>query len=130
MAKSKVIERPVIDGEPKTVVTTQFYPSGHLPAKVSVDDIKTHLTDIDMVFKNYPIPGGETSFPDEPHLRTCDRYYPASKFGPVFLDEPFFDDELEDCKRKADVIRKSGVKYIILSKDCDLQSAMEQIGAV
>lgn len=115
------------DTSPKTF-THKPLSNGMIPAKISLDDLKEYISDVDLSFKNYPFPGCMEAFPHQPAMRTCDRYYPAGKNGPVFVDEPMFDEEIKLCEEKAKHIRKSGAKYIILTKETDLHSALEQIG--
>ena len=125
--QSAKIEKEITHTSPQTFAHKSLS-NGIQPAKLSIDEIREHISDVPMSFKNYPFPGAKELFPPQPQLHTVDRYYPLGKYGPTFLDEPMFPEDEKLCEQKAAPLRKMGVKYIVLTKETDLFSAMSQLG--
>ena len=126
---AKIISKEMVQGSPTTFAHKPLSPN--VPVQLSVDQIKEHITTHDTCFKNYSYPKAQELFPHEPAKWSVDRYYPLTRKeigGPVFMDQPMYADDLKICEKKAEHFKRLGLKYIILKKDTDLQSAMEQLG--
>ncbi len=134
MAKSvqvgaKNLNKDMVQGSPSTFAHKPLSPN--VPVQLSPDQIKEHIITHDTCFKNYAYPQAQKLFPYQPQYWSVDRYYPLTKKeigGPVYLDQPMYEDDVKICEIKAKHLKKLGVKYIILKKETDLQSAMEQLG--
>jgi len=133
MAKStqvgaKQINKPM--GESATTFAHRPL-NGQKPPQISPDQIREYITTHNTCFKNYAYPDADKLFPNQPAFWTCDRYYPLTRKeigGPVYMDQPQYADDLALCEKKAVHLKNLGVKYIILTKETDLQTAMEQLG--
>jgi len=76
---------------------------------------------------NFYYPGGRDHFPENEKLWRVDRYYPNAVGGPLFVDEPRFEYEIQNCKLKSGVMKEMGHRYIIcLPQSTEIQ-LMEQI---
>lgn len=56
-------------------------------------------------------PNGEKHFPIEPLLHTCSKFFPYAKGGALYIDEPEIEDDVTNCKRKAEAMKKEGLRY-------------------
>ncbi len=128
---AKLINKEMVQGSATTFAHKPLSPN--VPVQLSPDQIKENITTHDTCFKNYTYPQAAKLFPYQPQHWAVDRYYPLTKKeigGPVYLDQPMYDDDLAICEKKAKHLKELGFKYIILKKDTDLQSAMEQLGVI
>lgn len=80
-----------------------------------------------MFQKNYYYPGSQNKFPSENHMHYVDKFYETSPWGPLMVDEPNFDFELDDCLRKKKIIQALGYKYVIIDPHTDLEDCYKQL---
>ncbi len=66
-------------------------------------------------------------FKDAPRLRTVDKFYPYAQGGPLLVDEPRSAYEVEECKRKAVVLKSLGMRYAYLTLGMQDIDAWEQL---
>lgn len=101
--------------------------------KLSNHDLIEKITKSPVCFKNYKYPGADTSFKGIPLMLTCEQYYPLAEGGPLYVDEPQFDQDYKDCEKKREVMKKNGTRYLVMGKKADGSyvdtiDAMEQLG--
>ncbi len=85
----------------------------------------------DFYQRNFRYPGAGEDFPVEPWYRTVAKYYPNTEFGPLFVDEPTTDLDVEKCiKRKAPKLHARGLLYVILDKSMSLEDAIQEVRKV
>lgn len=126
---SATIERTEITDEKP--VTTAHFERNH--GRLSTHDLIENITKSKMVFKNWKYPGAENAFPGQPDKYTCEQFYPKAEGGALFVDEPEFESEWEDCKKKRKAIEAHGLRYLVMGKKpdgtyVDVIEAMDQLG--
>lgn len=67
------------------------------------------------------------AFPTNKHMWTISRYFPYSEHGPLYVDEPIRTPEIRESKAKLEVLKKHGMRMIILEPGSTFQSALEQL---
>jgi hypothetical protein len=80
----------------------------------------------------------EKHFPVDPLLRTTDKYFPYAAGGALYIDQPSTAGEVRECKRKAEAMRKEGLRYCYVPPFLDvtdgeyedaLQATLDQLDA-
>lgn len=82
---------------------------------------------------NWRIPNALKHFPTDPILRTVEKYFPYAVGGPIYIDEPTDDVELEQCQKKAIALHEEGMRYFIITRemhDMEEHDALEQLRGV
>ena len=110
---------------PKAMFTAS---DGQLDPRVTEEELIGQITKSQITFKNWKFPDADILFPNEPIMRTVDRYYPMAEGGPIFIDEPMYDDDLPVCEKKAKFLREKGIRYIYLTKTTTLHDVALQLG--
>lgn len=77
--------------------------------------------------RNWKFKNADRHFPHEPLLRRVDKYFGQAKGGPLYVDEPVSDLDVNHCKRKAVVMASEGLRYCYLTKDMNLSDALKQL---
>jgi len=70
-------------------------------------------------------------FPDEPWMRTVDKYYPNAEGGALLIDEPELPHDIKRCERKQIVLEAMGYRYLIIKPemtDIDCFTELEACG--
>lgn len=67
------------------------------------------------------------AFPSVPRMWTIDRFFPYSKHGPLYIDEPVMAHQVEESERKREILAKLGKRMVILAPKASFQDAMEQL---
>jgi len=76
---------------------------------------------------NWKWQGSETAFPDEPWLRTVEKYYPNAQGGPLLIDEPLLPEDIKTCERKRPYLEKQGYCYVVLEPNVDEFKDQEEL---
>ncbi len=77
--------------------------------------------------RNWKWSGAVEDFPNEPWLRCVDKFYPKAQMCPLALDEPTYEQDMVACERKARVLRKRNIRYLILKPNMTLEEALVQL---
>jgi hypothetical protein len=111
--------------KPKAMFTAT---DGQLDPKATEEDIVEQITKSKITFKNWKYPDAEKLFPNQPIMRTVDKYYPMAEGGPLFMDEPMYEDDLQICQKKAEFLKKNGHRYVYLTKTTTIHDVAQQLG--
>ena len=122
---SAVATQTITDGAPKAFMFKNN--DGAVRARVTQDEFTSELLIANVCFRNYPYPGRMEAFGSLPEFQTVDKYYPLAKGGPLFVDEPQDEGDIEICKKKAAAIRKHGGRYLYITQTTDLFEVMKQL---
>lgn len=79
-------------------------------------------------FLNQYYPGGKEAFPGNNRMQVTTKYYPYAQGGKLYVDEPVTDFLIVECRRKIPVMRKNGVRYVLIEPDMTLEQALVQMG--
>lgn len=71
-------------------------------------------------YVNYYVPELKKMYPQHPKLWHVDKYFPNAKCGRLFVDEPQFEYQHEECAQKKTVMKEFRLKYAVLTKDTDI----------
>jgi hypothetical protein len=77
--------------------------------------------------RNWRLPKAQTHFPFNPEMRTVDKYFQFAKGGPLYVDEPTTEGDIEKCKKKAQVAKIEGIRYCYVTITMKLDEARRQI---
>lgn len=80
-----------------------------------------------MYVRNTRIPNAVKNYPYTPHMRTVTKFFKEAEGGPLYIDEPTSDREVQECKHKALIMAKEGVRYCYIAKDMELSQVMAQL---
>jgi hypothetical protein len=103
--------------------------SSHGPAQEKQHAVARELAASDVVLRNWKWPDADQDFPYEPQLRTVEKYYPLAKDGPLLVDEPSTESEMQDCERKRAAISRRGLRYVAIGARTDVIDAAQQLEA-
>ena len=78
-------------------------------------------------YKNYYFEGARDAFKGQKELQTVSRYFPYSEHGPLFVDEPINDFELENCKIKGQFMKANKMKYLVIKKGMNELDCIEAL---
>ena len=79
-------------------------------------------------YKNYLCVSAQNAKPDDRLYWYVDRFYPYAHGGTLFIDEPIRQHEIEDCKKKAELFKELGLRYLILWPNIVENDIYNQIG--
>ncbi len=96
--------------------------------RISPDDIYENITKTKHCIKNYRFPDADLLYPSNPELRSVGKFYPMSEGGPLYIDEPMYDEEIKECEKKRAHFKERKLRYLVVKFDTDMISAMEQLG--
>ena len=82
----------------------------------------------DHYIRNTRIPNSLKWFPVDPLLRTVDKYFPYAVGGPLYIDEPKSNAEIEQCLKKAEALKAEGARYAYIGPDMELDDVLVQLG--
>jgi len=77
--------------------------------------------------RNFKFRNAAQHFPIEPLMRTVDKFFQFAPGGALYVDEPKDKRGVENCQRKAEVMRKEGLRYVYITKEMTLREAQEQL---
>ena len=89
--------------------------------------ISDNIAQSTLAHMNWFFPKSNYLFPEEPKMRFVKKYYPLAKTGPLLVDEPSNDREIEDCKRKATVLKKAGFRYVYIAPRMTFDEVLTQL---
>lgn len=90
----------------------------------------TKIAESEIYMRNYQWQGAREDFPHEPTLRCVDKYYPYAVGGPLLVDEPNHPREIEASKRKAEILKKRGYRFLYLTREMSEQDAYQILNGV
>jgi len=75
--------------------------------------------------RNQMVPHAQKLFPLEWRMQYAELFYPHAEGGPLYIDMPKTEWDLELCKRKYQTLRDSGVRYVYLYQQVDENEARQ-----
>lgn len=78
-------------------------------------------------FRNYKFHDATKEFPNEPHMRTVEQFFPYAVGGELLVDSPSSKVEIAECARKAEVFKRMGYRYLIVEPDMDEHEALYKL---
>ena len=78
--------------------------------------------------KNKIIDAIRVQYPDKAYLWHIEKYYPYAEGGPLYIDEPVKEWELQECAEKVPLMKKLGLRYVVLKPHMTMFEALEQLG--
>jgi hypothetical protein len=78
---------------------------------------------------NWYFPLCDELFPFRPKMRYVRKYFPLAAGGPLLVDEPQDEAEIEECKTKAAVLKAQGHRYVWVTQLMSIEEAMIQLEA-
>ena len=78
-------------------------------------------------YRNYFLNELRDAFPNFRHMWYVDKYYPTSAHGPLCIDKPIHEVQDAECEKKRKVLKKKGIKLLIVLHDSTEESIMEQL---
>lgn len=97
-------------------------------SKIPLATLSDRVAEDNFYYLKHYFPGGLNEFRDFPNLRMVKKFYPYAKGGPLYVDEPVFEFQKEECRRKKDVMKKLGLRYIVLEDGMSKEDALSQLG--
>lgn len=93
------------------------------------------VTKSSVYHKNWYVDELRETFKYFDRMKRVDKVFPYAKINEtgtcmVLIDEPSTEIELEQCFRKAAILRGIGYKYAIIEKDSSLFDVLEQLDAI
>jgi len=77
--------------------------------------------------RNWKFKNADKHYPHEPLMRRVEKYFPYAVGGPLYVDEPVSKLDLAQCKVKALVMKKEGLRYVFIEKDAKLSDVLMQL---
>lgn len=103
-------------------------PEDIMKGTITSKDISEKIAESRVLFRSWKNDGLKAAFPHERRLWTTEKYYPDAKGGPLYIDEPQGTQEVAECERKREVMKKLGHRYLVIRVGTDLFAAMQQLG--
>lgn len=86
------------------------------------------LAEAPFYHRNFRWVDAQDDFPAEPWLRTVDKFFDRTPYGPLLIDEPQTDLDEKACEdRKRPKLRARGLLYVILKKGMTLEEAIQAV---
>lgn len=79
--------------------------------------------------RNWKFKNADKLFPNEPLMRRVDKCFPYATGGMLLIDEPTTDRDVADCQRKADALKKEGIRYCYIKQDDEFEDVMKRLKA-
>lgn len=97
-------------------------------AKVFVT-VSDQIAESKIFYRNWKWPKCYEVFPNSLHAakRFVTKYYPNAVGGPLYVDEPRTPKEKQDALEKQKILRKQGIRHIIVDGETDYFKALEQL---
>lgn len=78
--------------------------------------------------KNVLIEKLKTLYPQDPDMFYIEYYYPWAVNGPLYVDCPEFQADIEECEKKRKVMVELGLRYLIMRPCITEKDARMQLG--
>lgn len=126
---SKVIRRRKTDEEVVILVTEETKGDilKRIKARQDLKSISERIAGDSLFYKNYYYPGGREFFADDKGLLTVDRYFPYAEGGPLYVDQPMFEYQEQECARKAVAFKTLKLRYLIIKRGMNELDCIEAI---
>lgn len=127
--KAKTIRRKYTPGT-VTVRDDQATPTQIVEARLARQKLKSLSDTIaqdTLFYKNHYYPGGREVFADKKELQSVDKFYPYADGGPLFVDECSRDFELPIYLEKEKVMKKLGLRYLLIKPGMTELEAIEAL---
>lgn len=79
--------------------------------------------------RNQPLPRGREIFPLEWKMQFADIFYPHAEGGPLYVDMPRTEWDVQLCKRKLTAMKTVGVRYLYISTGMDENECRQMLEA-
>lgn len=79
-------------------------------------------------FRNYEFKEGRKEFHYHRDLRFVEKMFPYALPKPLLVDQPQTPQHLEECQRKAVVLKRLGYRYLIFSPSMTIEEALDFLG--
>ena len=90
--------------------------------------VADHLAGDKEIRKNNIIEGIRKTHPEKPYLWHVEKYYPYATGGPLYVDEPVKEWEIQECAEKVPLMKALGYKYVVIKPHMTIFEALEQMG--
>lgn len=133
MNKSISARTVVRKGRPDT--TSSPTEKAERPARAYTPSLSEQIAESDVFFKNWQYPNAREAFPVEPSLRSVDRYFPYARdlkgnLSPICFDICETREQIARSTRKISALKKAGIRFLIIEKGMDFNTAMQALGEV
>jgi hypothetical protein len=83
-----------------------------------------------LVIRKTKFPGADEAYPDvtQSLFRFVDKFYPHAKGGPLWVDEPRNEKEIYRAYERHKVMKKLGLRHLVVEKDSTYEHLLEQLG--
>lgn len=90
------------------------------------------ITQGTVVIRQVKFPGADAAYPDVTHAlyRFVSSYYPYAQGGPLYVDEPKNEKEVFRAYERQKVMKKLGLRHVIIDKDTTYEDLLEQLGTL
>ena len=130
---NKSISARTVTRKGRADTTTIFDQKRERPERPYNPSLAEQIAESDVFFKNWQFPNAREAFPVEPTMRSVDRYFPYAKDlegkpSPICFDICNTREEVTRSKRKIEAMKKAGIRFLILEKGMDFNTAMQALG--
>lgn len=94
---------------------------------MSFETLPEKLAHSRLYIRNHTVKVLKDSFPTDTSMWHVDLMYPQASGSPLYIDEPEFEYNIKQCERKRAVMKKAGLRYVILKKDTKFDEAILQL---
>jgi hypothetical protein len=117
--KSSVSDEVVLPSEIES--SKKEYPSAvRRTDKSLAESVANHF----LFYRNHYWKGHKEAFPNIINLHHVDKFFPLAEGGPLYVDEKS-DKDKRDLSKKAEVMKKLGHRYLIITPNMSLLEALE-----
>ena len=88
------------------------------------------ITQGSVVIRNVKFPGADEAYPlvQDALYRFVSSYYPYALGGPLYVDEPKNEKEIDRAYKRQKVMRSLKHRYVIVEKDTNYEHLLQQLG--
>jgi hypothetical protein len=77
--------------------------------------------------RNVTVPQFVEAFPGRFMNWCVSQMFPHAKGGPLYVDNAYYEYDVEQCRRKAAIMRKAGMRYVWLEDNDTVESAERKL---
>lgn len=114
---------------PKELVGSKAEATRLNPAKTPEERLgmAAKVAESSIYTRNWKFKNADQHYPHHPVMRRVEKHFPYAVGGPLFLDEPTADLEIQECKQKALVMAQEGLRYCYITRDMTLEEVRKQL---
>lgn len=92
--------------------------------------LAAQIAEDNLFITNVKYPGADKTYPDpkDADFRYVNKMYPNAKGGPLYVDEPITERDMLRSYARQKIIKKLGLRYIVIEKDSTLEDCWVQLG--